>query len=167
MRYKYCPECGGKLGLKDAGDDGQVPYCWNCSKYWFDTFSSAAIVLVVNEYGEIALSKQSYISDKYWTFTAGFMKPGETAEETAVREVSEELGLEVERLEYGGTYWFALREQLMHGFIGFVKKKDFTLSVEVDEARWVTLDEAPSMMFPDAPGNSQHPLLQRLKRLLE
>ena len=25
MKYSYCPQCGGKLIGKRAGDDGQVP----------------------------------------------------------------------------------------------------------------------------------------------
>ena len=65
MRYKYCPECGAKLKGQQAGDDGLVPYCDNCKRYWFDSFSSCVIVMVVNELHEIALLKQSYISDQY------------------------------------------------------------------------------------------------------
>ncbi len=158
MRYIYCPLCGAKLTEKAAGDDGMVPYCAACGKYWFDTFSSAAIVMVVNEFREIAMLKQHYLSDTFWTYVAGFMKPGETAEETAVREVREELGLTVKKLEYAGTYWFAKREQLMHGFIGHVDKRDFALSSEVNQAEWVPCEAAPARMFPKGPGNSQHPI---------
>ncbi len=131
MRYLYCPRCGRKLTPRPAGDDGLVPYCDDCGQYWFDSFASCVIVLVANEFREIAMLRQSYLSDEYWSYVAGFITPGETAEQTAFREVREELGLELERLEYGGTFWFSLREQLMHGFIGFVKKADFTLSGEV------------------------------------
>lgn len=158
MRYVYCPQCGSKLGERLAGDEGMVPYCEQCGKYRFDTFACASIIMVVNEQHEIALLKQLYQSDTYWTYVAGFIKPGETAEETAVREVKEELGLVVEQLDYAGTYWFAQREQLMHGFIGHVRKAPFALSVEVDEAEWVSIEEAPSRMFPDRPGNCQHPI---------
>ena len=62
MRYVYCPLCGTKLTTKAAGDDGMVPYCAACGRYWFDTFASVAIVMVVNEYGEIAMLKQHYLS---------------------------------------------------------------------------------------------------------
>ena len=167
MRYVYCPLCGAKLTEKAAGDDGMVPYCDGCGKYWFDTFASVAIVMVVNELHEIAMLRQQYLSDTYWTYVAGFMKPGETAEETAVREVQEELGLELETLEYAGTYWFDLREQLMHGFIGRVKKREFVLSTEVDRAEWVPFDKAPERMFPKRPGNSQQPIYARYKAKME
>lgn len=161
MHYKYCPECGEKLINKQAGDDGAVPYCGNCERYWFDSFASCVIVMVVNECHEIAMLHQSYISDEHETFVAGFMTPGETAEEAAVREVKEELGLDVMKLEYAGTHWFDKREQLMHAFIGHVEKKPFLLSSEVDGASWVGLDEAPERMFPDRPGNTQHILYRQ------
>lgn len=123
MRYLYCPKCGTKLIGKAAGDDGDVPFCTSCNRYWFDRFSCCVIVLVANEYDELAMIRQYRLSERYWTYVAGFITPGETAEEAARREVKEELGLELDRLEYGGTYWFADHEQLMHGFIGFTRKK--------------------------------------------
>ena len=158
MHYLFCPLCGEKLTDKDAGDDGGVPYCNSCKRYWFDTFASASIVLVANENHEVAMLKQHYLSEDYWTYVAGYIKPGETAEETALREVEEELGLKIQRLEYAGTYWHGNGDQLMHGFIGFVKKEPFVLSSEVNQAEWVPCREAPSRMFPEAPGNSQQPI---------
>lgn len=156
MRYIYCPLCGAKLKEKECGDDGYVPFCINCDKLWFDTFSSCSIILVANECQEVALLKQSYISDKYMTLVAGYIVPGESAEETALREVKEELGIELDALEYAGTYWFSKNELLMHGFIGMVKKCDFKLSAEVDEAKWTPVEDVPKRIFPDSPGNAAY-----------
>lgn len=165
MRYKFCPECEAKLTVKNAGDDGNVPFCTVCGRYWFDTFASCVIILVANEQGKIALLKQKYLSDKYETFVSGFIKPGETAEETAMREVYEEIGITLKRLVYAGTYWFGSREQLMHGFIGFTDEKNFKLSVEVDAAEWVSVSGAPQRMFPETPENTQYPLLRKYVEL--
>ena len=156
MHYNYCPHCGTTLIARQAGDDGSVPYCTSCERFWFDSFDSCVIIMVVNEQHEIAMLRQSYLSDEHETFVAGYMVPGETAEETAIREVKEELGLTVNRLEYAGTHWFATREQLMHAFIGYVSKAPFHLSQEVDSASWIPAEEAPLHMFPDRPGNTQH-----------
>ena len=158
MHYKYCPECGEKLNGKPAGDEGLVPFCEKCGKFWFDTFASCVIILVANEENEIALLQQGYLSNEYRSFVSGYIKPGDNAEDTARREVQEEIGLELERLDYAGTYWFAMREQLMHGFIGYAKKKELVLSQEVDRAEWVPYDKAPMLMFPDMPGNAMHPI---------
>ena len=156
MRYKYCPECGQRLYDKKAGDDGGVPFCSDCNKFWFDRFDSCAIVLVYNEYNEIVLCRQGYLSAQYTSFTSGYITPGETAEETAIREVKEELGLEVQNMEYAGTYWFGKREQLMHGFLAYVPKAKLVLSDEIDSAEWVPADEVQKTLFPDAPGNAAY-----------
>ena len=166
MHFKFCPNCGSKLIEKIAGDDGSVPFCDSCGKFWFDSFASCAIILVANEKHEIAMLHQSYLSMEHRTFVAGFIKPGETAEETAIREVEEELGLKIDRLEYAGTYWFEDREQLMHGFIGFVRKQEFKLSSEVDDAEWIPFEDAPREMFPERPGNSQHPIYRKYLELI-
>lgn len=87
MHYKYCPECGTKLIPHPAGDDGDVPYCSNCNRMWFDSFSDCVLVLVYDEFDELALSSQWYLPKQFASFTTGYMKPGETAEEAAAREV--------------------------------------------------------------------------------
>ncbi len=158
MHYKFCPKCGTKLIDKAAGDEGNVPFCTTCSCYWFDSFNSCSIVMVVNEQDEIALLTQKYLSDKYKSFVSGYITPGETAEETAIREVREEIGIEIERLEYAGTYWFETKGLLMHGFIGYASKGAFKLSKEVDNAEWVPSAEIEKLIFPESPGNSMHPL---------
>lgn len=169
MHYNYCPVCGQKLHEKEAGDDGKIPFCIHCSKYWFDSFESCVIVLVYNEYNEIVLCRQRYLSDKYTSFTSGFITPGETAEETAVREVKEELGLEVQTLTYAGTYWFAKREQLMHGFLAYVPKAELVISDEIDSAEWTPAEEVTKTLFPDAPGNAAYAIyrifIERLSQL--
>ncbi len=156
MHYRFCPDCGVKLTDKMAGDDGLVPFCETCNKYWFDTFPSCVIVLIVNEYNELVLLRQGYISDRYASFVSGYMSPGETAEEAVVREVREEIGIELERMEYAGTYWFGMKGVLMIGFIAFAKKCEMVLSSEVDSASWVPVEDALQYMFPPAPGNASY-----------
>lgn len=161
MRYIYCPLCGTKLIPKKAGDDGDVPYCSSCSKYWFDSFASCVIVLIYNEYDEIVLCRQGYLSDRYTSVTSGYITPGENAEETAVREVKEELGIDLESLEYAGTVWFDKGDMLMHGYVGFTHKCELVLSEEIDSAEWVPYEEAPKTMFPDSPGNALYAVYRK------
>lgn len=161
MRYKYCPQCGEKLTERQAGDEGSVPYCEICKRFWFDTFGSCSIVLVANEFNEIALLRQGYLSDKYASFVSGYIAVGESAEETAIREVKEEIGVDLISIEYAGTYWFAKNELLMHGFIGRAKKCELTLSKEVDSAEWVKAEEVTKTLFPDAPGNAAYAIYKK------
>lgn len=163
MRFKFCPKCGERLTLKPMGDDGDTPFCEKCGKPWFDMFSSAVITLVVNEYGEAALLKQNYMSEKYMVLVSGFIKPGETAEETARREVHEEIGIELTDNRLVGTYWFAKKDMMMIGFIARAKKAELSLSGEVDEARWVPVEDAINLVQPE--GSVSYALLDEyLKR---
>lgn len=148
MKFIYCPKCGEKLCGKELGDEGVVPYCPRCKRPWFDTFSTCVIVLVINEYNEALLLKQMYISDRYYNLVSGYMKPGETAEDTAYREVLEETGLNISKLSHGGTYWFEKGDMLMVSFIAKVKKKELTLSEEVDDALWTDVNTALNMVHP-------------------
>ena len=152
MHFQFCPICGSKLILKEAGDDGMVPYCEPCAKMWFDMFSSCIIALVANEYHEIALLRQPSLSDR-GVFVSGYITPGESAEDAAVREIKEELGLDVEKLESTGTFWFKKRGQLMHGFIANVRKQKLICSSEIESVSWVPAEKAPEIMFEDWNGN--------------
>lgn len=163
MKFKYCPDCGTKLTEKIIGDEGYVPYCETCEKPWFDMFSTCVIVLVVNEKDEAALLRQNYISNKYHNLISGYMKPGETAEETARREVEEEIGVSVSSLNMMGTYWFGKKDMLMIGFLAEAKKKDFELSGEVDAAVWVPVEKAIQMVHPR--GSVSYALVEKYLKL--
>lgn len=163
MRFKFCPDCGEKLGSRPMGDDGETPYCEKCQKPWFDMFSCAVLTLIVNEYGEAALLRQNYISEKYYNLISGYMQPGERAEDAAVREVREEIGIEPYDLRMAGTYWFSKKDMLMIGFIGRARKSNFSLSKEVDDAEWVAVEEAINKVHPK--GSVSYALLDEyLKR---
>lgn len=163
MRFRFCPDCGELLIEKPVGDEGDVPFCESCARPWFDMFPSAVIVLVVNEYGEAALLRQEYISDKYYNLVSGYIKPGETAEETARREVAEEICIQMTELKLIGTYWYAKKEMMMIGFVGRANKTEFTLSNEVNGAEWIAAKDAIRLVHPK--GSVSYALLEEyLKR---
>lgn len=142
MRFTYCPHCGEKLISKEIGDEGLMPYCSKCERPIFDLPYTCIITLVVNEYGEAALIKQGYVSNTNYVCVAGYIKTRESAEETAIREVEEELGLKASRLEYIKSYYYEKRDMLMLGYVAHVKKAAFHISGEVDKAEWFSLEEA-------------------------
>ena len=146
MRFTYCPHCGGKLIQKEIGDEGRIPFCENCSVPLWDMFTTSVICAVVNEQREVALIRQNYVSTTNHVCVAGIMKLGESAEETAVREIKEETGLDVVKLEYIRSYPYEKKEMLMLGYKAAVKKADFILSGEVDSAVWVKYEDALSLL---------------------
>lgn len=146
MRFQYCPYCGKKVELREIGDEGMIPYCTECKIPLWDMFTTSIIVAVVNEYQEVALLRQNYVSTTNHVCVAGVMKMGESAEETVVREIGEELGLHVKSLQYIKSYPYKKKEMLMLGFQAVVDKQDFVLSGEVDAAKWVKFEEALSLL---------------------
>ncbi len=159
MRFNYCPDCGSKLSEKDLGDESAVPFCTSCNEPHFDMFPCSIIALIVNEFEEALLLRQKYISEKYYNLVSGFMKPGETAEISAEREVYEETGIKPKSLNLVLTHWFDPKGVLMIGFIGRAKKTDFVLSKEVDGAEWIPVKKAKNMVHPA--GSAAHDLIDR------
>lgn len=94
-------------------------------------------------------------ADKLWALPKGTPEPGETMEQTALREVREETGVEVEkqatigdirywfsRPEEGVRYYKTVRHYLMRPIGGDTSKHDH----EFDDVRWVDIGEALKLL---------------------
>ncbi len=92
-----------------------------------------------------------------WQLPKGLVGRGETPEEAALREVGEETGLacevvaELERVEYWYFSKGGARRLRFHKFVHFYLMRYLSGDVsghddEVNEARWVALEEAEGML---------------------
>jgi 8-oxo-dGTP pyrophosphatase MutT (NUDIX family) len=92
-----------------------------------------------------------------WQLPKGLVGRGETPEEAALREVAEETGLrcevvaELERVEYWYFSKGGARRVRFHKFVHFYLMRFVSGDVsghddEVNEARWVELEEAEEML---------------------
>jgi len=95
-------------------------------------------------------------SDRTWVFPKGTPDRGETIEETALREVREETGLDVSIVRPIGVldYWFAVPGERVHKFVHFflMKQQGGDTSRhdhEYDEVRWVPVSEARRLLSYD------------------
>ena len=96
-----------------------------------------------------------------WALPKGNIDPGERPEETALREVREETGVEgrlVEKLgdvkytytRSGGVRVFKIVSfYLLRAGRGRIGEIDEAMRIEVAEARWLPLDEAPHLLSYD------------------
>ena len=95
-------------------------------------------------------------SDKTWVFPKGTPDRGESVEETALREVREETGLDVDIVAPLGAidYWFAVPGERVHKVVHFflmrarggdVSRHDH----EYDHVKWVSIDEARQLLSYD------------------
>lgn len=142
MKFIHCPHCGDKLVPRNIGDEGLVPYCEVCDRPVFNIPYACTLTLVVNELSEVALIRQSYVSQTNYVLVAGYIKSGESAEETALREAQEEIGVSAHTIQFIKSYYYEKRDMLMLGFVAFAEKCPLSVSVEVDAAEWVPLEEA-------------------------
>ncbi|HEX5824972.1 MAG TPA: NUDIX hydrolase [Candidatus Limnocylindrales bacterium] len=88
-----------------------------------------------------------------WTLPKGTPNAGETREQTAVREVGEETGLEVRITDVLDSieYWFVQRGTRIHKTVHYFLMEpiggDLALhDHEFDQVRWVRFDEAPGLL---------------------
>lgn len=133
MQFKFCPECGEKLITKTIGDEGETSFCENCGRPWFSFSYPCVICLLTDGTGKYALIRQTYATRNY-VCVAGFIKEHETAEQTALREIREETGLEVLNMRYISSYYYPKHDNLMLGYLCTVKHGEFRLSGEVVRA---------------------------------
>ena len=146
MVFEFCPFCGSRLIKKEIGDEGEIPFCEACDRPHFPIFSTCVICLCVNEFEEAVLIKQDYTGDRH-ILIAGYMKPGESAEEAVVREIEEEVGLKAESIHYAFSKFYDKRDQLMLAYICRVKKAELKPSPnEVNEAGWYPVEEAAVLL---------------------
>ena len=96
---KYCCFCGKELVFKTLRDESKEKYCEKCD-YVFFLNPSPAVIVMVADASKVLLARAIEWKHPYWGLISGHIKVGDTAEETAIREVHEETGLEVSNLEF-------------------------------------------------------------------
>ena len=118
------------------------------------TAAGGVVVRGTGDHLEVVLAGRD--SDRTWVFPKGTPDDGETVEETALREVREETGLEVEIVRPIGQieYWFAVPGRRVHKVVHFFLMRAVGGDVsrhdhEYDEVRWVMVDEARRLLSYD------------------
>jgi 8-oxo-dGTP pyrophosphatase MutT (NUDIX family) len=118
-----------------------------------DAVAAGGVVLRQAEHGpEVVLAGR----DGTWVLPKGTPDGAERIEETAVREVREETGLDVRIVSPLGTieYWFALPRRRVHKVVHFFLMEPLGGALdrhdhEYDEVRWVPVEEARRMLTFD------------------
>ena len=101
------------------------------------------VAAIIKKDDKIFITKRSYGEFvDMWEFPGGKVEVGETQEEALIREIKEELELDITNLNYLTTveYDYPSFHLIMHCFICELIKGEFTL-LEHEAARWLTKEE--------------------------
>ena len=146
---KYCYECGHKLENKYLEDEGEIPYCSSCEQFRFPIFNVAISTEVLNLEKNKVLLIQQY-GRKRNVLVAGYINKGETPEEALVREVKEEIGVNVLEYQYSKSEFFPPSNTLMINYSCIVDSELINPNDEVEKAQWFSFEEAKDQIAHDS-----------------
>jgi NAD+ diphosphatase len=139
---KYCGKCGSKTEEKS---DERAIICPNCNTTVYPKISPAIIVAIVcNE--KILLAHNSNFPDNWHSLIAGYADIGESLEEVVIREVKEEVGLDVKNIRYYKSQPWPYSGSMMIGFIAEADNKQIIKvdNQEITEASWYSRGNLPN-----------------------
>ena len=140
-----------------AAEGGYRRHCASCGLDHFPRTDPVAIIVVID--GErLLLGRQKHFAPGVYSALAGFMEPGETIEDCARREVFEEAGIRVGKVDYYASQPWPFPANLMIGLIGEALNSDIVVDqVELEDARWFTRAEALAMLADTHPDGMKVP----------
>ena len=140
--HRFCGRCGGET---EVASGELAMRCTRCGMMHYPRVSPAVIVRV-RRGEEILLARSPGFPKGMSSVLAGFVEPGESIEETVHREVREEVGLEVENLQYFGSQPWPFPNSLMIGFTADYAGGELTPEPgEIEAAGWYGAEDLPQL----------------------
>lgn len=141
-QHRFCGRCGSATR--------QVPgeRCMRCPQCGLDSYAriSPSMIVLVTRGDEILLARSPRFVPGVYSTLAGFVEPGESAEECVIREVREEVAIEVGNLQYLGSQGWPFPHSLMLGFHAeYVAGEIVPQADEIEDARWFPIEELPPL----------------------
>ena len=100
--FRFCPKCGSP-GL--TPDTEKSLKCGICGFGYFINMSAAVAAVIRNSENEVLFTVRKHNpAAGMLDLPGGFVDLGETAEEAVVREIKEELNLNINKMEFIGTF---------------------------------------------------------------
>ncbi len=137
QRNRFCGACGQALEFIRAGF---VARCGNCALEHYPR-TDPAIIVAVSDGARLLLGRQANWPEKRYSVLAGFLEPGESLEQTVVREVMEEAGVRVHSCQYLASQPWPFPAALMLGFTAQADPQPVRVGAELEDARWFSAAE--------------------------
>ena len=142
----FCSICGNQNSFNKK--EGAFECSCNAAPK-YPTISPCIITLIYDE-DNILLGRSKFFPPNMYSTLAGFIEAGENAEEALIREVKEEVNVEIANIKYFSSQSWPFPAQLMLGYFCQYKKGEIILNdAELEDARWFNIKELP-IIPPDA-----------------
>ena len=142
-RHRFCANCGEPSRSTSAGWRRS---CDACGTQHFPRVDPVVIMLAIDG-DRCLLGRQRQFAPGMYSALAGFVEPGETAEDAVCREVLEEAGVHCSGVTYFATQPWPFPSSLMIGC--FARADDTEIVVdttELEDARWFSRAEVKAML---------------------
>jgi NAD+ diphosphatase len=141
--HQFCGRCGTPTQIKS---NERARECPNCKQVHYPRIAPA-IMALVRRGSELLLARSPHFAPGMYSALAGFVEPGETLEQTLVREVREEVGIEVTNVRYFASQPWPFPHSLMIAFNADYAGGEITPEPgEIEAADWFTLDRLPQAL---------------------
>ncbi len=150
--HLFCGHCGHAT-VPEQG--GYRLVCPQCGLQHFPRTDPVVIMLVHHEGRALLARGTRFPGRRLFSALAGFIEPGESAEEAVAREVFEETGVRLRNIAYHSSQPWPYPNSLMLGFLAEAEATTLTLDEnEIVEAHWLTPDEVrhPERLDIELPG---------------
>jgi len=138
--HQFCSACATPLETETRE---RVKVCPSCGYSSYPRLAPAVIVAITRG-DRLLLARSNRHPPGRFSVLAGFVEPGETLEECLMREVKEEVGIDVKNIRYFGSQPWPFPHSLMIAFTCEYAAGDLVLEEqEIAEADWFTADNLP------------------------
>jgi NAD+ diphosphatase len=137
-RHRFCANCGAETEVAEAG---YTRHCPRCGTNHFPR-TDPVVIMTVEHDGRLLLGRRTGWPAGRLSVLAGFVSPGESAEEAVIREVQEESGIIARDPVFVASQPWPFPASLMLGFLAISDGgQPVPSDGELEEVGWLTLDE--------------------------
>ncbi|MBL8957175.1 MAG: NUDIX domain-containing protein [Myxococcaceae bacterium] len=109
--FKFCPRCGKELVVQEHAGRPRPTCPGDGFVHWGNP--TPVVAAIIEHKGAVLLARGRGWPEKFFALVTGFLEAGETPEAGVLREVKEELSLDVEIVSLVGVYPFELKNELI------------------------------------------------------
>jgi NAD+ diphosphatase len=141
LQNRFCGKCGSPTHVKS---DERAIQCNACGHTVYPRISPAIIVAITCN-DKILLAHNANFPEGLYSLIAGYVDIGESLEQTVIREIKEEVGIEVTNLRYYKSQPWPFSGSMMLGFIADADDSQPVTpdKVEISDARWFSRNNLP------------------------